>query len=182
VTVASSSRLVAVQPASVQLRPGRIFRVKVTAKASKRPSLAVVSGSLTVRPAGGQALRVPWAIVFSPYRGPLIGPAAISPASFSPSDSSPASLTVVAGRLTGGKVVEIQPVARLDVTLYNSSGTFLGVLATVPDLLPGTYSFALTGRGPNGAVLLPGSYEIRLAAWPTLPGPPTRDKIRFRIE
>jgi subtilisin family serine protease len=182
VTVTSSSRLVAVQPTSVQLRPGKSFRVKVTAKASNRPSLAVVSGSVTVRPAGGQALRVPWAIVFSPYRGPLIGPASISPASFSPSNSSPASLRVVAGRLTGGKVVEIQPVARLDVTLYNSSGAFLGVLATVPDLLPGTYSFALTGRGPDGAVLHPGGYEIRLAAWPTLPGPPTRDKIRFRIE
>jgi hypothetical protein len=157
-------------------------RVTVTARASKRPSLAVVSGSLTVHPAGAQALRVPWAIVFSPYRGPLIGPAAISPASFSPSVSSPASLTVVAGRLTGGTVVEIQPVARLDVSLYNSRGAFLGVLATVPDLLPGTYSFTLTGRGPDGNALQPGGYEIRLAAWPTLPGPPTRDKIRFRIE
>jgi subtilisin family serine protease len=182
VTIVSSSRLVAVKPSSVELRPGRTVRVKVTAKASKRPSLAVVAGSLTVRPAGAQALRVPWAIVFSPYRGPLIGPAAISPRSFSPSDSNPASLTVVAGRLTGGTVVEIQPVARLDVALYDSSGAFLGVLATVPDLLPGTYRFALTGRGPDGAVLRPGSYEIRLAAWPTLPGRPTKDKIRFRIE
>jgi subtilisin family serine protease len=182
VTIVSSSRLVSVKPASVELRPGRNVRVKVTAKASRRPSLDVVSGSLTARPSGGQALRVPWAIVFSPHRGPLIGPAAISPRSFPPSDSSPASLTVVAGRLTGGKVVEIQPVERLEVSLYSSSGAFLGVLATVPDLLPGTYSFALTGRGPDGAALQPGGYEIRLAAWPTLPGPPTRRKIRFRIE
>src|SRR5262249_42752554 len=156
VTVASSSRLVGVEPASVELRPGRSVRVKVTAEASKRPSLAVVAGSITARPAGGQALRIPWAIVFRPYRGPLIGPAAISPPSFAPADSSPASLTVVAGRLSGGKVVEIEPVRRLDVSLYSSSGAFLGVLATVPDLLPGTYSFALTGRGPGGAVLRPG--------------------------
>ena len=88
----------------------------------------------------------------------------------------------MAGRLTGGRVVEIQPVARLDVSLYSSSGAFLGVLATVPDLLPGTYRFALTGRGPDGTVLQPGGYEIRIAAWPTLRGRPTRDKIRFRIE
>jgi len=79
-------------------------------------------------------------------------------------------------------VLEIQPVARLDVSLYSSGGAFLGVLATVPDLLPGTYSFALTGRGPDGAVLRPGRYEIRVAGWPTLGGRPTRDKIRFRIE
>jgi hypothetical protein len=121
-------------------------------------------------------------IVFRPYRGPLIGPATISPLSFAPSDSKPASLTVVAGRISAGTLLEIEPVARLDVSLYSSSGAFLGLLATVPDLLPGTYTFALTGRGPGGAVLQPGGYEIRLAAWPTLAGPPTRDKIRFRIE
>jgi subtilisin family serine protease len=181
-TVASTSRLVAVRPGSLELRPGQTTVVKVTAQASKRPALAVVNGALTVRPAGGQALRIPWVIVFRPYHGPLIGPVAITPLSFSPSDSSPASLTVVAGRIAGGKVVEIVPVARLDVALYSSSGAFLGLLATVPDLLPGTYSFALTGRGPGGAALQPGGYEIRLAAWPTLPGPPSREKIRFRIQ
>jgi hypothetical protein len=138
VTVASSSRLVAVRPGSLELRPGQTTVVKVTAQASKRPALAVVNGALTVRPAGGQALRIPWVIIFRPYRGPLIGPVAITPLSFSPSDSSPASLTVVAGRIAGGKVVEIVPVARLDVALYSSSGAFLGLLATVPDLLPGT--------------------------------------------
>jgi subtilisin family serine protease len=182
VAITSSSRLVGVEPGSVELKPGRTVRVRVTGQASRRPSLAAVTGSLTVRPAGAQALRIPWVIVFRPYRGALIGPAAISPESFSPSESSPASLTLVAGRIVGGKVVEIEPVARLDVALYDSSGAFLGLLATVPDLLPGTYSFALSGRGPNGDVLQPGAYEIRLAAWPTLPGPPTRDKIRFRIE
>jgi subtilisin family serine protease len=180
--IASSSRLVAVTPASVELRPGRSAVVKVEAQASQRPSLAVVTGALTVRPAGSQALRIPWVIVFRPYRGPLIGPATIVPPSFIPSDSNPASLTVVAGRIAGGKLVEIEPVARLDVSLYSSSGAFLGLLATVPDLLPGTYSFALTGRGPGGAVLQPGGYEIRLTGWPTLAGPPTREKIRFRIE
>jgi subtilisin family serine protease len=182
VSIRSSSRLVKVSPASVQLRPGQVLRLRVTAQASTRPSLAVVTGTLTVRPAGGQALRVPWVIVFRPYRHALVGPVAVTPRSFAPSDSTPARLTVVAGRVVVGRVVEIEPVARLDVLLYSSSGGFLGVLATVPDLLPGTYSFALTGRGSGGAVLPAGGYEIRLNAWPTLPGPPTRLKIRFRIE
>jgi hypothetical protein len=73
-------------------------------------------------------------------------------------------------------------VGRLDVLLYSSGGAFLGVLATVPDLLPGTYRFALTGRGPGGAVLPPGRYEIRLVAYPTLGAAPTRRKIPIRIE
>jgi hypothetical protein len=182
VSIVSSSRLVSVSPTSVHLHPGQAVRLRVTAQASKRPSLAAVTGTLTLRPAGGQALRVPWVIIFRPYRHALVGPAAVTPRSFTPSDSTPATLTVVAGRIAGGQVVEIEPVARLDVLLYSSSGGYLGVLATVPDLLPGTYRFALTGRGPGGAVLPAGSYEIRLNAWPTLPGPPTRLKIRFRIE
>ena len=80
-------------------------------------------------------------------------------------------LTVVAGRIAGGKIVEIEPVARLDLLLYTAGGTYLGVLARVPDLLPGAYSFGLTGRGPTGEVLQPGSYEIRIVARPTLAGP-----------
>jgi hypothetical protein len=35
------------------------------------------------------------------------------------------------------------------------------------DVLPGRYAFALTGRGPNGAELAPGRYEIRLRARPS---------------
>ena len=104
------------------------------------------------------------------------------PASFSPSDSNPAALTVVAGRISTGRALQIEPVGRLDVLLYSSGGAFLGVLATVPDLLPGTYRFALTGRGPGGAVLPPGRYEIRLVAYPTLGAAPTRRKIPIRIE
>ena len=57
-------------------------------------------------------------------------------------------------------------------------------MARLRDLLPGSYSFGITGRGPNSIVLAPGSYELRLAAWPTLPlqAPPSRAKLRFRVE
>ncbi|HEX4520092.1 MAG TPA: S8 family serine peptidase [Gaiellaceae bacterium] len=180
--LSSSSRLIDVEPASLQLAPGATATVQVTAAASSRPALSVVSGGLTVKPAGSQALRIPWAIVFRPFTGSLIGQTRISPVTFSPSDSHPAVLTVVAGRIGGGKIVEIEPVARLDLLLYTAGGAYLGVLARVPDLLPGAYNFGLTGRGPNGAVLPPGSYEIRIVARPTLAGAASRSKIGFRIE
>ena len=77
---------------------------------------------------------------------------------------------------------EMREAQQLDVLLYRSNGTYIGVLARVRDLLPGTYSFAITGRGPGGAVLGVGGYELRLVAWPTLPGKPSRARIRFRIE
>jgi subtilisin family serine protease len=182
VTLMSSSRLVSVQPARVLLRPGQSFTVRVTARARSRPAVSLVSGSLAVTPAGGQTLLIPWVVVFRPYKGSLVGPVRISPKAFSPSDSSPARLRVVAGRLTGATRIEIQPVARLDVLLYSSSGGFLGVLAHARDLLPGTYEFSLTGRGPTGEPLRPGGYEIRLNAWPELGGAVSRARVAFRIE
>ena len=125
---------------------------------------------------------MPWVVIFRPYSGSLVGPARISPASFSPSDSKPAVLQVVAGRVTGSTRIEIQPVARLDVLLYTAGGTYLGALAHARDLLPGAYSFSLSGRGPTGDVLPPGSYEIRVTAWPELGGKPSRARVPFRIE
>ena len=182
ISLTPSSRLVSVRPASLVLPPGGELGVRVTARATSRPTLAVVTGALVLRPAGGRVLRVPWAIVFRPFTGDLLGPVRITPPSFAPSDTSPAVLSVVAGRVAGGASVEIGPVARLDVLLYSSSGAFMGVLARARDLLPGAYRFALTGRGPGGAPLSPGSYEIRLVARPTLPGRPSRAKVVFRIE
>jgi hypothetical protein len=82
---------------------------------------------------------------------------------------------------TGG--VQVDPVSRLDILLYTATGRFAGVMARLRDLLPGSYSFGITGRGPNSVVLPPGSYELRLAAWPTLPiqAPPSRATVRFRV-
>jgi hypothetical protein len=42
----------------------------------------------------------------------------------------------------------------------------VGVLAESRDLLPGRYSFGLTGRGPGGGRLRRGDYTIRVVAHP----------------
>ena len=78
--------------------------------------------------------------------------------------------------------VQVEPVSRLDVALYSAAGEFVGTLARLRDLLPGTYSFGLTGRGPDSTELDPGRYEVRLTAWPTLPARPSRARVRFRIQ
>jgi hypothetical protein len=181
-TISSSSRLVSVKPETLSLAPGGVATLKVTAAARTRPSLSVVAGSLSVRPSGSQALRLPWVIVFRLYSGSLVGPVRIVPQSFAPSDSKPAILQVVAGRITGRAVFEVQPVARLDVLLYSASGAYLGLLTRARDLLPGAYSFGLTGRAADGDTLAPGSYQIRINAWPVLGGPVSRARIAFRIK
>jgi hypothetical protein len=181
-TISTSSRLVSVAPAGVTLGPGGRATVDVVARAKTRPSLSVVAGTVSVRPNGGQALVVPWTIVFRPYRGALVGPVRITPQSFRPSQTKPAVLQVVAGSLVAGHVFEIEPVSRLDVLLYTGGGSYLGVLSRSGDLLPGTYTFGITGRGPTGRRLPPGSYQIRVNAWPELGGPVSRARVAFRIE
>jgi hypothetical protein len=131
-----------------------------------------------------QALRVPWALQFHTSDVSLLGRVALSSTSFKPSDADPALLTVQAGALVRDDGLQIEPVSRLDILLYTASGRFVGVMARLRDLLPGAYSFGITGRGPTSVRLAPGGYELRLAAWPTLPlvAKPSRALVKFRIE
>ena len=76
----------------------------------------------------------------------------------------------------------MQAVLRLDLELSRAgSGESLGLLARLRHLLPGQYAFGLTGRGPAGRALPPGRYVLRLRAYPTGSGPPTRRTLRFTV-
>ena len=173
-----------VVPDRLLLRVGRAARVQVTVRAPAAPTAQVVTGAIRIAPAGSQTLRVPWALGFRRYSVNLVPRATLSDTSFAPSDTNPAVLTVQAGNLVRDNGVQIQPVSRLDVLLYSASGRFIGVMARLRNLLPGSYSFGITGRGPTSVRLAPGGYELRLAAWPTLPldAKPSRAQVSFRIE
>jgi subtilisin family serine protease len=171
-----------VKPDHFVLRVGDSRRVRVTAAASSAPGPAAVFGALVARPLGGQSLRVPWAIGFAPPEGTLIPQATIASTSFTPSTAAPALLTVQVGRVDETHGLQIEAASRLDVLLYKANGAYVGLLARVRDLLPGTYTFGITGHGPSGGGLAAGSYELRLVAWPTEPGPPSRALVRFQLE
>ena len=51
----------------------------------------------------------------------------------------------------------IVPAARLALDLWNEAGQRLGTLAALTNVLPGRYSFGITGRSPAGADLEPGA-------------------------
>ncbi|MDX6475525.1 MAG: minor extracellular serine protease Vpr, partial [Gaiellaceae bacterium] len=173
-----------VVPDTLVLRAGRSARVRVTVTAPAAPRARLVTGAIQIAAAGSETLRVPWALGFRRYSANLVPRVTLSASSFKASDTSPAVLTVQAGNLVRDNGLQIQPVSRLDVLLYTASGRFVGVMARLRNLLPGSYSFGITGRGPTSARLAPGSYELRLAAWPTLPldAKPSRARISFRIE
>ena len=108
------------------------------------------------------------------------GPLRVTPPAFSPSDSKPAVLTVVAGRIAGGKTVEIEPVARLDVLLYTAARRV--PRRARPRARPAPRRVQLRAhraRRRAARSCRPGSYEIRLVAWPTLPGAPEQGQDRL---
>jgi hypothetical protein len=173
----------AVQPSHFLLLQDRTRTIRITARLAARPPAELGSGTLVIGPDGGQTVRVPWAIDFRPYTGALLSRLHLSDRRFEASDSAPAVLSLHAGNVVAsGSRVEIEPVSRLDVRLFGPSGEDLGLLARVRDLLPGRYDFGLTGRDPVGRFLAPGTYRLRLDAFPVLPGPPTRRALSFTIE
>jgi hypothetical protein len=175
---------IAVTPNRLSLRRGRSATVRIEIGAPAAPSAAIVTGAVAAAVAGGETLRVPWALAFARPASPLLAHASLDRSSFAPSDTSPAVLSVQVGAVEPGRPAQVEPVARLDVLLYSADGRFLGVLARLRDLLPGSYSFGITGRGATSAPLVPGRYELRLAAWPVLPhgAKPSRARVPFRIE
>ena len=72
------------------------------------------------------------------------------------------------------------PVSYLDLELWRGNER-LGRLSRLRNLLPGRYTFGLTGRGPGGARLAPGRYRLRLVAYPPGDGPPSRQNVQFEI-
>jgi subtilisin family serine protease len=170
-------------PQRLVLRQGASAAVTVTARVSGRPPTDVGAGTIELYGDGGKPLRIPYAVVYRPYRGQLLADAALSRARFTPAARAPARLAVSAGAvLLRGGVVEVQPVARLDVQLFDGDGRALGLLARVRDLLPGRYTFGLTGRDPDGNELEPGPYRVRLVAWPATGGKPSIRSVTFTVE
>jgi hypothetical protein len=172
---------VAVKPSRASIGVGKARRITVTASGDAARLSPAETGVITVTVPGGEPLRIPWSLVVPPGRS-LLPQARIDPVAFRPSDVEPAVLQVRAGAVVDSTGLQILPASRLDVLLYTAGGKFVGVLARLRDLLPGTYSFGITGRDAKGRRLKPGRYEVRLVAWPVLGRIPSRNLVRFTIE
>jgi subtilisin family serine protease len=175
--VTASDPNLRIVPGIVKIGVGRSARLRIRSEAQLGSG-----GFLELQPAGGQPLRLAWAVPTPPPAGTLLPQAALDDTSFAPSDETPAVLSVQAGRVYTRGGLQVEPVARLDVLLYTGAGAFIGVLGRERDLLPGSYEFGITGRSPTGSTLRPGRYELRLVAWPTGRGAPSRAHVSFSIQ
>jgi hypothetical protein len=96
------------------------------------------------------------------------------------SDATPAALSFVAGSVTAAPDPQVRAIELLEVELWRGDER-LGVLARRRELLPGRYTFGLTGRGATGSRLGRSAFTIRLVAYP---GDGTRrqaDTVEYRV-
>jgi hypothetical protein len=173
-----------VRPQHLSLAAGRTIRVHVRARMTGAPQgRAPADGLLVVEPAAGGEVHVPWTILFGKHRAPALASVRLSAHAFRPSDAAPPLLTFVAGAVgKSSGAPAVQPLARLDLDLWSTEGGRIGLLARLRDVLPGRYSFGLTGRDPTGAVLPSGAYQLRLVAYGTDGGAPTVRTVAFTIK
>ena len=164
------------------LRPGRSATVDVTVHAATRPSPpGALTGAIVATAGRGVRLRVPWSVAVPVTRRPVVSAVRLSAKAFAPSDRAPAVLSLVAGRVDGSvERPQILPLARLDIELYRGA-RHLGQLVRLRDVLPGRYALGVTGRGPVGARLRPGTYVLRVVGMPVGGGRATIVNVPFRL-
>ncbi len=174
---------VQVMPRSARLKAGASVRIAVSATVPLLPRApAALRGVVRVKVRNGATLQVPWTITVPRARRDLIPSAHLSNRVFEPSDVEPAVLTVIAGRVDGSaERPQLMPLEELSIDLYRGDRR-IGRLALVRDLLPGRYSFGITGRGVNGRRLPPGAYELRLTAIPVGGGDADKESVPFTIQ
>ncbi|MDQ5821829.1 MAG: hypothetical protein M3540_10340, partial [Actinomycetota bacterium] len=178
------------RPRAITLLRGQGTRVRITLRVTGVPvGTAPAEGAVSVQPVGGSPLRVPWALRFGRARSDLVGvPVLVVPngqtgeRTFSPSKDGPAFLYLRVGRVdTTNAGPEVYPLSRLDIELWTDEGSNMGLLARVRDVIPGQLQFALTGRDPLGNRLAAGSYQLRIAGYPTEPGRVSRRALTFTV-
>ena len=156
-----------VTPDTIVLGQGRSAEIAITAAVPVLPSApGGLAGVLRIRVEKGDTLRVPWAIAVPVTGKPLLAGVTLSSASFAPSDATPSVLSLVAGRVDGrAERPQLLPLRTLSIELYRRERR-VGTLVRIRDVLPGRYAFGVTGRGPRGARLPKGAYELRIVATP----------------
>jgi subtilisin family serine protease len=172
----------AVSPSRVVLPANGSERIRLRARLAYIPPGSRTTGAaLELRAGGGAPVRVPWTLLLGPPPRGLIGAARLSTDRFRPSDAAPALLELRVGRLLDRDgVSQVLPVSYLDLELWRGRER-MGRLSRLRNLLPGRYTFGLTGRGPRGKELRPGRYRLRLLAYPPGEAPPSRQNVEFTI-
>jgi hypothetical protein len=158
-----------VRPQTFFLGAGRTINFHLTARVTSAvDGDTPVQGYLVVHQEAGNEIRVPWVITFGPPERAELNNVRLSSHAFAPSDVAPALLSFVAGAVPRSDTgQDVQAVQQLDLELWSPTGGRIGLLARMRDVLPGRYSYGVTGRDPTGSILPSGGYVLKLIAYAT---------------
>ncbi|TML23713.1 MAG: hypothetical protein E6G28_02420, partial [Actinobacteria bacterium] len=157
---------VTVRRQRLRIRAGASATVVLRADtANLAPGSRLAIGVLELHVSKSRSVRVPWVVSAPDPSVDLLSHVSLKTTGGRVSDATPAVLSMVVGGIVPGAEPQIRPVDILDVQLWRN-GKLLGELAQSRELLPGRYTFGLTGRGPNGGRLRRGDYTVRVVARP----------------
>jgi minor extracellular serine protease Vpr len=157
---------VTADPTNLRLGPGESATVTLRLGTSELPRDATAAlGVIVLRVGDSPSVRVPWGLAVPAPGVRLVSQVTLRTTAGQVSDATPDVLSLVAGAVVPAPEPQVRPVDVLEIQLWRGS-RFLGILARRRELLPGRYTFGLTGRGPDGGRLRPGDYTIRVVALP----------------
>lgn len=165
---------ISVDPSEVTLRPGAATQIVVRADTSTLSERAGDATGELALVGAGSTVHVPWAVAVPARETDLLSQVSLKKTAGRVSDATPVVLSLVAGAITPTPGPQVRPVEVLEVQLRRGD-ELIGVLARRRELLPGRYTFGLTGRGPSGERLRRGSYLVRVVARPG-------DGLRAQVE
>ncbi|HKS79234.1 MAG TPA: S8 family serine peptidase, partial [Gaiellaceae bacterium] len=170
-----------VDPSHLRLAVGASAEVVARSDTSALAKDATAAtGTLTLRVGGSPSVRLPWGLALPSRNVRLISRVTLKTNGGRVSDATPDVLGLVAGAVIPSPVPQVRPVDLLAVQLWRGK-KLLGVLASRRELLPGRYTFGLTGRGPNGERLRRGSYTVRIVARPGDGTPTQAVTVPYRV-
>jgi minor extracellular serine protease Vpr len=147
------------------LRPGQRGNVGLRFDVEALEDAGATTGEVEIVVRGSPIVRVPWVVSRPAGDVDLLSQVVLQRTGERVTDATPAVVSFVAGAVVEGDHPEIRPVGELEVQLWRG-GELRGVLSRRRELLPGRYTFGLTGRGPRGERLARGAYVVRLVALP----------------
>jgi subtilisin family serine protease len=147
------------------LRAGRSGEIVLRAEVDAAGTASAVTGEIVLTVRGSPSVRVPWAVSRPGADVDLLSQVSLQATGGPITYAAPAVVSFVAGAVGDETALEVRPVDVLEVQLWRR-GELLGVLSRRRELLPGRYTFGLTGRGPGGERLPRGAYVVRLVARP----------------
>jgi subtilisin family serine protease len=163
IALAPKAVVITVEPAEVELRPGQSTTVVVRADTADLSDRAGVATGELALVGSGADVHIPWAVAVPAAGTELVSSVSLQKTAGRVSDATPVVLSLVAGAVVPSPGPQIVAVEALEVQLRRGD-ELLGVLTRRRELLPGRYTFGLTGRGPSGQRLPRGRYVIRVVA------------------